>query len=235
MDKTLKPNSQPAAGSSSIRANAGANVEEGLDLINKEGQRRIIAYADCPQELGFSHIKQLRFDSAWAKKRICAQSQKLLKSQAVEDFYPIRCRWLGQYYQKELEEALVAPMQIRWIDETIGYGAFSKGFLKKGGFVASYVGRVKRAGIFTCNFNEYCFHYPTTFLSWIPFTIDAKDWGNEARFINHRDDYNCESVAGYHDGYFHIILRASKDILAGEEFSYHYGEPYWSTRRKKKY
>ena len=48
--------------------------------------------------------------------------------------------------------------------------------------------------------------------------IDAAGGGNEARFINHACDPNCESLT--EDG--HIWIEAIRDIQPGEELSYDY-------------
>lgn len=48
--------------------------------------------------------------------------------------------------------------------------------------------------------------------------IDAGVGGNEARFINHSCDPNCESVIVKG----HVFIEALRDIAAGEELSYDY-------------
>lgn len=52
------------------------------------------------------------------------------------------------------------------------------------------------------------------------YDIDASRQGNEARFINHSCDTNCEAV-NYDDE--EVWIEASRDIKAGEELSYNYG------------
>ncbi len=48
--------------------------------------------------------------------------------------------------------------------------------------------------------------------------IDAAVGGNEARFINHSCDPNCESMI--QDG--HVYIESIRDIRAGEELTYDY-------------
>ena len=51
--------------------------------------------------------------------------------------------------------------------------------------------------------------------------IDAASNGNEARFINHSCDPNCEAVLSVDDN--EIWICAIRDIAAGEELTYDYG------------
>ena len=52
--------------------------------------------------------------------------------------------------------------------------------------------------------------------------IDATKRGNRARFINHCCDPNCETQKWVVNGETCICIFALKDILAGEELTYHY-------------
>jgi hypothetical protein len=49
--------------------------------------------------------------------------------------------------------------------------------------------------------------------------VDAAFGGNEARFINHSCDPNCDAVI--EDG--RIWIDSARDIVAGEELAYDYG------------
>ena len=51
--------------------------------------------------------------------------------------------------------------------------------------------------------------------------IDGNDEGNDARWINHACDPNCESLEGKGGKRVHIIAR--RDIRRGEELNYDYG------------
>lgn len=52
-------------------------------------------------------------------------------------------------------------------------------------------------------------------------TIDAAVNGNDARFINHSCDPNCESILSVDDN--QIWICAIRDIAPGEELTYDYG------------
>ena len=51
--------------------------------------------------------------------------------------------------------------------------------------------------------------------------IDGNDHGNEARWINHACEPNCESSEG--KGGKRVYILAKRDIKRGEELNYDYG------------
>jgi SET domain-containing protein len=51
--------------------------------------------------------------------------------------------------------------------------------------------------------------------------IDGNDQGNDARWINHACDPNCESSEGR--GGKRVFIEAKRDIVRGEELNYDYG------------
>jgi SET domain-containing protein len=62
--------------------------------------------------------------------------------------------------------------------------------------------------------------------------IDAQDFGNHTRFINHSFQGNLEPASVYCDGLMHVIFYANKTIPAGTQLCYDYGEDYWEKRGK---
>ncbi|MCH9608739.1 MAG: hypothetical protein S4CHLAM45_13200 [Chlamydiales bacterium] len=74
--------------------------------------------------------------------------------------------------------------------------------------------------------------YPREWIALKAFAIDSQAEGNLLRFVNHADTPNLESLSVYHDGLFHIIFRATREIKVGEELNYDYGGIYWNHRRK---
>lgn len=140
--------------------------------------------------------------------------------------------WLGKLHGKQLEQGAVPDLTIRWIDESIGYGAFTNRPLKKWEFIGEYTGILRRRRLIFPDINDYCFMYPRESFSFKAFTIDSDKQGSLTRFINHSDYPNCESVSVFHGGIFHIIFRATQEIPAGTELKYDYGDIYWSRRKK---
>jgi len=140
--------------------------------------------------------------------------------------------WLGKLHGRQIEEAAIPDLAIRWIDEKIGYGAFTTRSFKKWEYIGEYTGVLRKRQLLFPNINDYCFMYPREWISLTPLTIDSDAQGSLTRFINHSDYPNCESVAVFHDGIYHIIFRTTQEIPAYTELKYDYGDIYWRRRRK---
>lgn len=98
-----------------------------------------------------------------------------------------------------------------------GLGLYTKRPYKTGEFVIEYTG--KRIP------NSIADKLPTKYLFEIDdeWTIDGSPRSNIARYINHSCAPNCES--DIFDG--KILISAIRDIEAGEELSFDYGEEYF--------
>lgn len=140
--------------------------------------------------------------------------------------------WLGKLHGHQIDAADTPDVTIRWMGAEVGYGLFTDKPLKKWEYIGEYTGTLRRRNLFFPNINDYCFMYPREWISLKAFTIDSKTQGNYTRFINHSDYPNCESVAVFHGGIYHIIFRAIQDIPAGTQLTYDYGDVYWNRRKK---
>lgn len=143
--------------------------------------------------------------------------------------------WLGKLHSKELDEAHIPDITIRWIHETVGYGIFTNKPFAQWEFIGEYTGILRRRRLIFPDVNDYCFMYPREWISTKVFTIDSQAHGNFTRFINHSDTPNVESVAVFHGGIFHILFRTLKAIPANTELTYDYGDIYWRSRKKQQY
>jgi uncharacterized protein len=101
-----------------------------------------------------------------------------------------------------------------------GYGVFALRRIRKGTTVVEYLGdRVSHAQADE-RYKDKREDDNHTFL----FTVDARTvidagvGGNEARYINHACDPNCESATEYR----RVFIRAIRTIQPGEELSYDY-------------
>jgi SET domain-containing protein len=99
-----------------------------------------------------------------------------------------------------------------------GLGLFAMLPIKKGSFIIEYIGEVidlkeanRRGGkyLFETSANRF---------------IDGADRKNIARYINHSCDQNCE--VEIRRG--RILVFAKRNIQAGEELHYDYGEEYFN-------
>lgn len=177
---------------------------------------------------GLIYTKELQFNDWETEQWIRKKCERVQKNGKIGQL----AQWLGSYHSRELSQGEIPSVEIRWIHQQIGYGLFASEPFKKWQYIGEYTGLLRRRNLFFPNINDYCFMYPKYWLSTRAYTIDSEKHGNYTRFINHSDFPNCESVAVFHDGVFHILFRAIKEIQAGEEFTYDYGGIYWLRRKK---
>jgi SET domain-containing protein len=109
-----------------------------------------------------------------------------------------------------------------------GSGVFAAKNIKKGEFIIEYKGLLRSHEEVDAAYDgeDETGH---TFLFTLneDFVIDANIKGNEARWINHSCDPNCDSehvdAENGDNSKDRIEIKAVRDIQAGEELSYNYG------------
>jgi SET domain-containing protein len=102
-----------------------------------------------------------------------------------------------------------------------GRGVYAARAIKKRTWIIEYTGeRISHAEA-DMRYDDENMERHHTFLFTIDenVCIDAFIGGNEARYVNHSCDPNCETVLA--EGEIHIV--AMRDIAAGEELTYDYG------------
>ncbi len=206
----------------------------------------------------FNKIKCLRVLREWNPQKFKVfpkSSKQLLEYNDVEmeelfNFQPIEfnyffdlslflktlnnCPYLYKYswIAKKYSPMKKGDFAIRWIDETLGYGLFNEKYLKAEDFIGEYVGEIRIINKTDPKLNGYCVHYPTKWFSKEYTVIDAKNYGNELRFVNHSDDPNLVARWGYDRNLLHLYFFAKKDIPPDSQLTIDYGEDYWQFREK---
>lgn len=180
------------------------------------------------QLFGVRYLSQLTFQDWTVEKWIRRQCRHVEKEGRV-DFCS---KWLGSFHQEALTKGREKDVTIRWIDEKIGYGIFANRPFSQWEFIGEYTGILRRRRLIYPNLNDYCFMYPSEWVSLKAHTIDSEKEGNFTRFINHSDRPNLESIALFQDGIYHVVFRAAQPIPSGAELTYHYGDVYWKRRKK---
>ncbi len=99
-----------------------------------------------------------------------------------------------------------------------GMGLFTNVPFKRGDFVIEYTGEKIPTKVADTLETRYLFEIDE---NW---TIDGKERGNIARYINHSCGPNCESEITDDD---RIVINAIKAIKPGEELTYDYGDEYF--------
>lgn len=128
----------------------------------------------------------------------------------------------------QLEPDFQPPVYIEFIDDEIGWGLYALCDIEKGGVIGEYTGVVGLVG----SGNPYTMFYSPRHEDLI---IDATFFGNETRYINHSEDYNCEfGFTRSSDGLDHRLFVATRDIPKGHQILTDYGPKYWEGLTPKK-
>lgn len=206
--------------------------EEPKIQIQQPGEKKskILTPKEFEKEMEVEWLSTVCFESFEVLMDVYVQClrvrrDKLLNQEAI---------WLGSFYRTEIEHCRSANVMIKWIHDDIGYGCFAMENIRKGAYVGEYTGRVFRRSPFDWRKDEYCFRYPSSVQVRPKFSIDAHYAGNFTRYINHSAEPNCEAMGVLSGELMHIILRAFKPILKGQQLTFDYGPVYWRWKRKKK-
>jgi len=102
-----------------------------------------------------------------------------------------------------------------------GRGAFAVRPITKGERLIEYLGERVTHAVADSRYDDASMKSHHTFLFTVSrqTVIDASFGGNEARFINHSCDPNCETVIEQS----RVFVEAIRDIAVGDELSYDYG------------
>lgn len=194
----------------------------------RRGETAIQEYApeDFQHAAGHSYVPELVFADERTFQTVRTQCESAVRNGAIT----VEMKWLGALYAEQIRSNSVADVSIRWIDERLGYGLFADRKIEAGECIGEYAGIVRRRSLLFRNFNEYCFSYPTSDLSFRKYIIDAQDNGNELRYANHGEEPNCEATCVLLDGILHILIRAIRDIPANAQITYDYSQDYWARR-----
>src|SRR5262245_55924190 len=130
---------------------------------------------------GLVYLPALEFADDRTYRRILKECEYSLRKGGITG----EMKWLGTFYAEHIREHVVADMSIRWIDDTLGYGLFAEQDIEAGDYIGEYTGVVRRRNILFRNYNEYCFSYPTSDVSFRKHMIDPREKGNELRYANH--------------------------------------------------
>lgn len=175
---------------------------------------------------GIEYLSHLKFQNEKIFRRIAKHCIRA----SEKDYIHSKRKWLGALYADQIKSAYMANVSIRWIDDTLEYGLFAEQNINAWELIGEYTGEVRRHYPLFNKINDYCFLYPSSRYFFGKYFIDGEKCGNEIRYANHSDRPNSESHGIFCDGMFHMILRAIKDIPAGSQITYDYGDRYWKAR-----
>jgi hypothetical protein len=197
--------------------------------IEKGGEERLLTTREFEALVGAAFIPTLDFERPSILEDIVARTKKMHKKGEL-----LREQlWLGSYFRKEVESLFFPDVVVRWIDDSIGWGAFAARNFRKMEYITEYSGKVRRRERRDKK-NAYCFEYIIASQCATPYTIDAQDQGGVGRFINHSSQPNLLSTLATVDSVEHVILITDRAIGKGEQLVFDYGPDYWRHRKKPK-
>jgi SET domain len=170
----------------------------------------LVGVGTRPEVVGRLPLESLR--SAFIEKL----TRKL--GHATQNHFPNPLlNWL---YGEEIRAGRVADVAIG--RSKAGNGLFAVSDLRPGQFVGEYTGVAEESVSRHWN-NPYTFQFRSGGV------MNAENYGNEMRFINHSErNANLQPVHIDVDGHEHIALIVNKPIHAGNELLYNYGKNYWT-------
>ncbi|KAI8814874.1 hypothetical protein BJ742DRAFT_864834 [Cladochytrium replicatum] len=122
---------------------------------------------------------------------------------------------------------------IKYVGPEKGYGLFAAVNVTPKSVVALYSGLITNNSV-----SDYQWEYPSKVLGPdgedLNLGIDSRYVGNWARFVNHSDDPNCDSVYVLYKSLWHVVYLSTRTIRKGEEVTVSYGNAYWESRDLKK-
>lgn len=197
-----------------------------IPVIEEEGREELLSPEELKELTGAAFIPQLEFSDFSLIRDLARRYAKLNKKGELTR----QQLWFGSYFKKEILNAPLPDVELRWIHAEIGWGVFARKEIKKMTFISEYTGKVRRKKR-SDRKNGYCFEYVVTQGIATPYTIDAQDQGGIARYINHSEEPNLASALATFDSISHVILYASTTIAKGTQLTYDYGPDYWSCRK----
>ncbi|NXH52313.1 KMT5A methyltransferase, partial [Rhabdornis inornatus] len=193
--------------------------------------------ADCAEE---ANAKPAQKKMVKAKRGPRKKTHGRTPNRKVTDYYPVRRSSRKSKSELETEERrkideLITSgkeegMKIDYIDGK-GRGVIATKHFNRGEFVVEYHGDLieitdakKREAVYAQDPSTGCYMYYFQYLS-KTYCVDAtKETNRLGRLINHSKCGNCQTKLHDIDGVPHLILIASRDIKAGEELLYDYGD-----------
>jgi hypothetical protein len=148
---------------------------------------------------------------------------------------------LARRYGPDIDRSALAPVYIRRIDETIGYGVFAARDIRQGDFIGEYTGVVQISGKHTRCFkadkgheSDYSWYYLDTLEKAPSLEINGRLEGNEMRFVNHGETPNLRVEHTLYRGQWVLFFTAATNIKKDDQLLISYGEAYWEEQYRQR-
>lgn len=200
-----------------------------LKAITERGEASFIhSPQDFENIFRIGYLPSLRFNHKKTENKIKDLCVKAVRKKWITP----RQKWLGHYYAHSIQGDVHLDLTIAWINEKVGYGVWTNIDLPAHAYIGEYTGILRKRFFLGRWKNRYCFDYNIGEGRNSGYVIDAQNFGNHTRFINHSFEPNLEPASVICDDLVHVIIYAPKAIPAGSQLCYDYGEDYWQKRSK---
>jgi len=216
--------------SSFIQTSDGMSKKLLLSVLNSTEFHTTQEKRNLFMSMGLVYINKLVYSSHLIKHA----SQCFVDKSKISD-YPE-----DHDFKMKIQSQYIAPISIKYINDRIGFGAYTQKDLNKGDFIGEYTGSVDHISM--SSDPTYAWHYPISHSKeailqktlFNEYCINASYFGNELQFVNdNKDSSNCDiEYIMTKNKAIHLIYVALKDIKAGEQLTVDYGDDYWNKKRK---
>ncbi|TPX57331.1 hypothetical protein PhCBS80983_g03931 [Powellomyces hirtus] len=189
---------------------------------------------DLSKHFGIHHIDQLEIP-AELQPYVDAHDVTTDKQYVDNmDLYQNYARVFGPFLDKLSKGNNDERLYVKWTGDEKKFGVFTNAYIPAYGFVVEYSGLLINSSRST----DYEWHYHSELVdndgNAMPLGIDSQFVGNIARFVNHDDKPNTDSIYVPWKNTWRIVYVATKNIYPGEELTVSYGPNYWQSRDRLK-
>lgn len=221
-----------------VLRNGKLETRSGIAWMNRTGAIVNISATEYRRRTGTRYLRTTRVPAKWKDAAI----DHVFTKNGVRFFEPFPDD--APQYRAAVDaivQGATAPVYIKRINKKVGRGLFAAENIKAGDVIGAYAGVVKSPRD-ACR-SDYAWSLPL--LLGKPGTDPGKPgkgraelWpsldgvdGNYLRFVNHSPDgLNVRPYQLFHQGMWHVIYRATRDIPKDAQLLTSYGQGYFSQR-----
>jgi len=178
---------------------------------------------DLLETIHCEYLAQPIFDSLDLLDEILTATQKAKNDEIITSDRI----WMGVYYDKEIQQGIHPRMNVRFVNEEIGFGVFAAERILPCLYVGEYTGVIQERKSKHIKESNYCIRYTSWSMGKRQHVIDAQNMGNFTRFINHSDTPNISLVCAYWRGLPRLIFVSLQEIPEGTQLTFDYGKTFW--------
>lgn len=174
------------------------------------------------KHFGFSYVDDL-IVSEDIRSVSTLKAEKFLKDRGLRSIQ----NWYLALFEEEFIQKKYPKLILQYIHPLVGYGIIAGEDLPAWTYIGQYAGVVRKRKK-ECG-NPYIFGYDIAGES-TSYVIDAKEFGNHTRFLNHSSTPTLYSRWMIMEGLCRVIFYTHGAVAKGEQLTYDYGPDYWKSR-----